>query len=309
MDNNNKDNLQKIKSETVGGIINKQSAQKSILVLSGGGIKGIAHVGALKALEDLNLLKNFDTFGGTSAGALVIAMLVIGYNPEETYKFLLNFDMSKISSISIENFTKYQGFDKGDRFVYVLKRLIMAKNLDPEITLHEIYKRSNKTVVFTTVCWNTANLKYLTHTEYPNMPLYMAVRMSVSIPIYYTPVKFNGDMYLDGACMDNYPIKYFEDQLDKVVGIYLSDDVYVEEDHMNNTNHKNYGIETFVMRLIQIFFKANSYNTKKGYEDYTVNIELGDEYSMVDFGLEPEKKKEMYEVGYKTVVDHKDKFI
>ena len=283
---------------------------KNILVLSGGGIKGIGHIGCFKALEDMGILQHFDTFAGSSAGALVIGLLVVGYSPDELYQFLLKFNIEKATNVSIENFSKYNGFDTGTKMEYVIKRLISAKGLEPDITLLEIYKKTGKMVVLTTVCWNTAELIYLTHKNYPNMPLYLAIRMSISVPIYYTPVKFNGKIYLDGACMDNYPIKYFEHELDKVVGIYLSDN-YKENNNYNFTissdsEHEN--LESYITRLIQIFFKANSYHNKKGFEKYTVDVEL-DYINIVEFSLPYEKKQKIFQAGYDAIIKNRDKFL
>ena len=56
------------------------------LCLSGGGIKGAAHIGAIKALEEENI--EFDAIAGTSAGSIVAVMYACGYNSSEMYNFL-----------------------------------------------------------------------------------------------------------------------------------------------------------------------------------------------------------------------------
>ena len=70
--------------------------EKTKLVLSGGGIKGIAHVGALYALDKLDILNNITEFAGTSVGSLVLALYVIGYKPVEMYEFIKAFNFKSV---------------------------------------------------------------------------------------------------------------------------------------------------------------------------------------------------------------------
>src|SRR5438445_77313 len=76
-----------------------QLQQKKIIVLSGGGMKGIAHIGGLQALDDRDCLTHINTVAGTSIGALIGTLLVIGYTPREIYEFVLHFDIAKMGSI------------------------------------------------------------------------------------------------------------------------------------------------------------------------------------------------------------------
>ena len=63
-----------------------------ILVFSGGGIKGIALLGVLKALIELDFIQYFDTFSGVSIGALMMLLYLIGYTPDELLKIIINLD-------------------------------------------------------------------------------------------------------------------------------------------------------------------------------------------------------------------------
>ena len=82
---------------------NKEKKYKKRLVLSGGGIKGIVHVGVLHALQKLKVLKYIEELAGASAGAIVAALYVIGYTPAELYDFMKLFDFIKIKKIDINN--------------------------------------------------------------------------------------------------------------------------------------------------------------------------------------------------------------
>ena len=65
-----------------------ENKTKSILVLSGGGIKGLIYIGIFKYFEEINIMKNIDTFVGASAGALFSVLYSIGYTSKQLYQFV-----------------------------------------------------------------------------------------------------------------------------------------------------------------------------------------------------------------------------
>ena len=202
---------------------NNKLLNKKILVMSGGAIKGIAHIGVLKALETKNIIKNITTFAGTSVGSLILALYIIGYTADELYNIIKLFKIDKLKFITFSGFLEDYGLDSGVKMEYVVKRLISAKNFNKEITLKELYNKTNKTLILTTTCLNTMEAEYISYKNYPDISLYKAIRMSISIPIFYTPVKHNGYFYVDGGCIDNYPVHIFQNDINNVIGAYLEE--------------------------------------------------------------------------------------
>ena len=277
---------------------------KKVLVLSGGGIKGVAYIGVFLALDELGYLDKFETYAGTSVGSLVIAMYLTGYKPMEIYEFIMKFDLNKLKSPNEKPFLQHflsndktkpecVGLDKGLNIEYLMKRLIQGKKLNPNITLIELYEMTKKKIIFPTVCINTMEICYLTHETYPDLPLFKAVRMSAAIPIMYTAVKYGNYHYIDGGCIDNFPIKIFDSELDKVLGVCLIE----KKEIINEFN----SIETLLVRIIQCIFEGMTYNSKKGYEKYTVSIDI-EPTSMIDYGLSKEKKYELFLKGYNSIL-------
>lgn len=270
----------------------KRNKFKKILVLSGGGIKGISHIGALKALEELGYLDKFETFAGTSVGALIIGLYVIGYKPDELLEFISKFDLSLMKSINVLNILDNFGLDCGIKIDYVVRRLIVAKKIDPDITLSDLYDITKKKLIFTTVCLNTVSTEYLSHEDYPNLSFYKAIRMSFAIPWMYTPVEYNNKLYVDGGCIDHYPIDLFKDKIDDVLGIYLTD--------INDIIDKIDNIETYTFRVFQCFMEGVNINSKKGYENCTILVNLKP-ISIVAYGLDKKEKEGIYKIGYDSV--------
>lgn len=264
-----------------------------ILVLSGGGIKGIAHIGALKALQDLGYLHKFNTFAGTSVGAMILGLFVAGLTPDELLLFIKKFNLENMKNINMLNIIQNKGLDDGSKVNYVIKRLIQSKGHDQEITLEQLYQKTKKKLIITTTCLNTMEACYLSYETHPHLPLYLAIRMSISIPIYYTPVVYNDFLYIDGGCIDNYPIHNFKDRLNEVLGIYLIE--------ATDVIHNIDDVETYVLKVFQCFMEGVNFNSIKGYEKYTVNVNM-EAINIIKYQLTNSEKDEMFEKGYQSVI-------
>lgn len=272
-------------------VSNKHNYKK--LVLSGGGVKGICHIGALYALDELEILDKIEIFAGTSIGSLVIALYVVGYIPSELYNFIISFDFGQMKNVSIFNM-KHFGFDRCDKMEYVIYRLIIQKNIDPYITLAELYKITRKEVIFTTVCVNTKELCYISHETNPDIPLLTAVRMSMAIPILFTPVNYNGYLYIDGGCYDNYPISLFKNDTD-VLGILIVNCKDVV-DTIDN-------LEVYLTNILWCIIHGKHHSQKLYYDTTnTIKVDINS-ISSVDYSLPIDKKDELFLKGYNSTLD------
>lgn len=263
--------------------------KKTKLVLSGGGIKGIAHVGALQALYDYGCLENINTIAGTSIGALIGTLLIIGYTPKDLYDFIMIFDMTKMGGLKAENFLDKFGLDDGAKILTVIKTMFKNKGFSEDITFKELYDKVKKKLIMTVTCINDKKAYYYSVDTYPNMTVLKALRMSISIPIYFTPIEHEGHTYVDGGCIDNYPMQLFMDNLEEVIGIYISDvKDYVE---------KIENLEDTLIHTILSMIEGISCNSLKGFEKYSIKINLS-KISLMDFNLNKQKKQEIFDIGY-----------
>lgn len=269
--------------------INNELLNKEIIVFSGGGVKGIVYVGIIKALEEYKLINNINTFVGTSIGAFILSMYVLGYNGDDMSDFITNFDLSKLKCTSILSFFDNYGLDKGDGLEYVVKRLIVAQGFDENITLKELFDITKKKLILTTVCLNSLSICYLSYETYPDIELYKAIRMSASIPIFYTPVIYKKEYYIDGACMDNYPIGMFNSNLDKVIGFYILSN--------SNTVDNIDNLEQYILRVVCSLIEGSDINCVRAYKKHTLCILL-DNISSIDFSLNKEQIKNIITTGY-----------
>lgn len=276
----------------------KKLKKYNTLVLSGGGIKGIIHVGALKALEKKGYLRHIKKIYGTSIGSLVAIMHVVGYTPEEMYTIAKTLDVSELKDFSYIRFPKLYGFDSGKKLEELIKTYIQNKGFSTEITMKELYDATGIEVTITTTCVNTSSCIYISHKSNPNIPVWMAVRMSTAIPVYFAPVEYKGLYYVDGGCSGrNYPIHTCKD-LEQVVGIYIETEMKPEK----NLN----SVDKYYTHMFNMFMRELTAISYAGYNKYTVIIKLSG-YGMTEFDMSTDKKYALYKKGYVETMNYLNK--
>lgn len=287
------DKLLENKNNTIKDDKLKNMKDKKVLVISGGSLKGISALGALKALEDLKCLTSIEEYAGTSIGAIISLLLCINYNIDEIYNFVLLLDFSKIQKIEMTSILTRYGMDSGEKIEKIIEKLLCNKNFAKTVTFLELYNQTKKTLTLTATCVNDKEVKYLSHKTTPNLSVLKAVRMSISIPIYFVPVEHEGKYYIDGGCIDNYPINIYKNRLNDVIGIYLAS----KKESKNITN-----VESYMSNMISSLFQGVTSNSIKSFEDYTFKIECENK-SIINMDIDNKKKQILFTNGYNTVID------
>lgn len=263
------------------------------LVLSGGGVKGIVMLGALKALENNGMLINIKAISMTSVGSLIGALYVMGYKVDDLYEFLSILDISKMKSLQPSRLLSQFGLDDGKKLMMVVEKMLEAKNFSPNITLLELYEKTNIKLYITGTCLNDKKVYYFSHESNPNMQLKIAIRISTSVPLWFIPVEYEGNIYVDGGCMENYPISVFKNELEATIGIHLAS----EKPQIKSIDN----LESFLINLLQCFEEGAELKAVCGYEKNTVQLNTSN-MSPFNLNVSDDFKKEMFEFGYQTAI-------
>jgi NTE family protein len=200
------------------------------LVFEGAGIRGIAYSGVIKELEKQGILNEVQRVGGTSSGAITALLVSIGYSADEITHIVTStpykrFNDGRFFFIGgVNRFQKYFGWYRGEQFEQWLSNLIEAKTNDVNITFGELKQKGFKDLYVTGTCLNKQSLVIFSREHYPDMKVKDAVRISMSIPLYFEAVfidragnviqhpknKTGLDIMVDGGIIDNFPIKIFD---------------------------------------------------------------------------------------------------
>ena len=181
------------------------------ICMSGGGIKGFSFVGALDYLNNIKYIdiKKISNWVGTSAGSILSLLLSIGYTPIEIGDFVIDFDFKKMDSdISVENVFLKFGISNGERFEFILKSFLKNKLGIEDINFKNLHQVTKKNLVIIGTNFSKCSEEAFSWERTPTMSVITAVRISCSIPVFFTPVFYNGCYYVDGGVKNNFPINY-----------------------------------------------------------------------------------------------------
>ncbi|XP_789091.2 uncharacterized protein LOC584119 [Strongylocentrotus purpuratus] len=191
------------------------------LVLEGGGSQGNAYIGAIMELERLNFLSKIRRFAGSSIGSVTAAYLAVGHGSSKflsiikdgpQFEDLLDAPCGKCSLVP--NLFKYMGWHPGRTAYQSIGEDIAEKLGDPNATFKDLYVKTGRELCVVVTNLTTMMEEYCHVKTTPNMPMRTAVRMSMSAPVVFVPVKrqYMGrtDLYIDGGILCNYPVHCFD---------------------------------------------------------------------------------------------------
>lgn len=190
------------------------------LVFEGGGVKGIAYVGALEVLDREGILDNIERVAGTSAGAMIAVLVGLKYTAKEVENILkkLNFKNFMDSSWGIVRDTKRlltdYGWYKGDFFRDVIAGFLKEKTGNGEATFRDIADAGKYREIHLVGADLTTGLsKTFNVFSTPDFKVADAARISMSIPLFFAAKRGGEDgkhILVDGGLLDNYSVKTFD---------------------------------------------------------------------------------------------------
>lgn len=255
------------------------------LVLSGGGAKGFAYIGLLKVIQEAGL--PIDYIGGTSIGSIMGGLYAIGYHPDSIAKIVRAIDWDAILTDKIERkYIAYEEKEFGEKFIITLpianKSLTLSPSLyqgqEINLMLNHYFSPSFTTRDFDKLqtpflCMGTDLLtgnEVLLDTGY----LPMAVRASMSIPGYFSPVEYGGYFVVDGGVVNNFPVKNVKE---KGVDIIVSGDVQPPL----RSNREEFNTLPAVIDQIITFNRGDA--NRMGVDMSDIYVPLNTEYGIMDF--------------------------
>jgi NTE family protein len=233
------------------------------IALSGGGARGIAHIGVLKALDEMGI--KFSMISGTSAGSIVASLYAYGYRPDDIYELVKDLTIFKSLRLS------WTG--NGILTLEALKELLKLKIPENNFSALKI------PLVVAATEMHQGRIHYFKDGE-----LIPAVMASCSIPAIFTPVDLNGKLYADGGMIDNLPVAPIRPHCDIVVG-----------SHCNQLSPE-FDLKSMKAVVERTFLIAISVNTmlSRTLCDVFIDPPAMDRFAVFDIGM----AKEIFDAGY-----------
>ena len=237
------------------------------ITLSGGGARGIAHIGALAALEEAGIFP--EVISGTSAGSIVGALYAAGISPAEMLEIFKEGSLIKTINFGLP----ITGLTK---LTYLKKQL--AKHIQDDN-----FECLEKKLFIAITNLNKGEEEIISEG-----PLFDIVVASSSIPLAFKPVEINNQSYVDGGLMRNMPVEPVKEIVDFVIGINVMPHVHVAHKKVNSM------IE-IAMRSFDLVIWNNSQFDLSLCDIVIEPKELMD-YHILAFN----KAEDIFEIGYKA---------
>jgi NTE family protein len=239
------------------------------LVLSGGGVRGAAHIGAIKALEELGIW--VDVVSGTSAGAIVGAFYAAGFPTEEILLFFKETPLFHWTKLS---WTK-PGLVDTDQFLPVLRRYFPKDDFGD--LLKPLYITATDLVEAEEVAFSQG-------------PLIKPILASAAFPVVFSPVKIGDNLYADGGILNNFPVEPIKKQCRALLGIHV---------HAMRTLEAG-AIDSSIRLMHRAFEIVSTRSSLRKFDqcDLVINPQELDRY----FIFNTSQIQEIYELGYQATM-------
>ena len=255
-----------------------QAAERTglALIMKGGGMKGLAYIGAL---QELRRYYSFDMYAGTSAGAITAALLGAGYTADELRSIMMETDFSAFLPERLSRLTNlifYGGLYRGIRLTLWLDKLLATK-LD---SISQVVLGQLPIPVSVYACRRDKDAIIFDSFNRASTPVSYAVRCSMSIPFFFTPEWSEGIYVFDGGMRHNYPVRALLKKFPgkKFIGLYLGEEVY------------NPRAPSILRDVVNIAFEAMDEESLSEHRNSTIVIDTSP-ISTLNFQLSREEKE------------------
>lgn len=276
------------------------------LALAGGGLKGLAHIGVIKALNELGV--KVDYLSGTSSGSIFASFFAMGFTPDEIkektiayYKMLTTIRKRPIFKAGVTYITtgvaQLEGLIPGENIENLIKNVAQEKNITNMNEIDIPYAIATVDTITTKECiflskkfeLKDENIDYIY-----DAPIATATRASMSFPGVVTPCQYKNYNFIDGGTKDNLPVKVLKDMgADKTLAIsFRIDDYEPKED-----------ILAILLRAVDIFSLED---VRRAQKEADLAIEIDARGASL---LEIDDADKLIKTGYDTIMAHKDEIL
>lgn len=276
---------------------------KYTCLFGGGAIRGLAYIGAIRAMEELDV--EFDILGGSSVGSIFATLLACGYKSYELENLFMKVNFELFKDIHL-GFGKNFALSRGEIFVdwlnELISRKINIKNKD-NLTFSDL---EQDLVIITTNLTTFSTQEFSKYTT-PDFEIAKAIRISSSMPGLMPPYKFNGNNLVDGDLQKAAPMWKLSDRLNtsysRIMEFRLEGEC-CESDSKNPISFINtiYSCVTDVATA----FVSEIYGKNDRYD--CVRLNTGDIF-FADLNLDKDSRRKLVQSGYDQTMKYFKEFL
>lgn len=270
---------------------------KYTCLFGGGAIRGLAYVGAIRALEELNI--EFDIIGGSSVGAIFATLLACGYKSYELENLFMKVNFELFKDIHL-GFGKGIALSKGGIFVDWLNELISQKN-DGDRKKNIAFEDLKKDLVIITTNLSSFKTQEFSKVVTPRFEIANAIRVSSSMPGLMPPYKYNGEDLVDGDLQKASPMWKLSETLNnsesRILEFRLEGECSPDDKNPLSFINTIYSCVTDVATdfVIDIYGQNDKYDC--------VRLNTGGIF-FADFNLDKDSRRKLINSGYEQTMKY-----
>lgn len=272
------------------------------LILCGGGAKGLCFIGALNYIFKKIDINNIQSYSGSSAGSIIAFFLNIGCTPNELKNIFFNLDLSNYTNIKFETIINDLGFDDCEKIINLLKSIMISKGIDFKINFYNLFNITKKHLYITGTNLSNEKPEYFCYENTPKMMIIDAIRISISVPILFTPINYNNNIYVDGAILSPYPNDYVKKKDGSKLGIMMSN----KNKKKIKENYNEFNFYNYILKIINSSYNFYLNKKIKKYNDEIIKIKLNSHIN--GYNLNKLTKKD-FKMMYLSGVDSSIKYL
>ncbi|BDC99230.1 patatin-like phospholipase family protein [Persicobacter psychrovividus] len=253
------------------------------IVLSGGGSKGLAHVGVLRYLEEIGI--EIDAIAGTSAGAIVGGLYANGVPPREIKSFF--------QSTPIFHW-QHRGFFSQRQFDGIIDSAKIIKFFKPYFPIDDFSHLKKDLYLVATDLQKGKERVF-----HGSGPVCKPIMASAAFPLVFSPVTIDDTLYSDGGILNHFPVDVLYGKCEKLIGVFVSPIREAEKDSLH-------GIQNIVIRAMNI---QSTHGEQEKIRYCNVGITSEELINYGTFTTKSEVLHEIYEIGYRAAQQQHDALI
>ncbi len=289
---------QRTPKPTAGTSAARDQRSYDAIVLSSGGARGISHLGALDVLytQYKSLVEDTRYFIGSSAGAVVATLLAMGITPRDAfdghiipfrYKRDLRFNMLS-TLFGVEMSGSLETFLQGV--------------VEPAVTFRDVYNTHGTVLSILGTNLNSSTSVLFDPIRTPEMSVYEALRISCSVPLLFPAVRMHGNLFVDGAVSNAFPVNVAMETYGCRNILGLRFDTYAA----SLGEDKSWKLDEYIGAVLDTMIHSSSMHVpaRRGVVVDIVTVTTPEEISGIDFGLANDKKYELFDSGAESMISY-----
>lgn len=272
------------------------------LILSGGGPSGIAYFGIFKALFEKKVidpsLKGIKEIITTSVGIIPSIFFMLGIHINVGEQIVMNYNfknMLDVEDLGVDNLLVDYGIFNTNGVSKIIHSILKHYFNKEDYTLLELYDKTKIKLNVKVFNSTKSQVQYLSHENNPNLSLLKLVQMTTAIPLFFKPVKYNNELYVDGGMRGHFPIEVCDSE--NYFGIFITG---------GSVNHESEVIKLFPILNYLYSLIISQDQIIYDIKDKKINKRII--FNRVDYGLNfdmpNEDKIKIINKAYDITIDH-----